>query len=661
MTSLIGVFALALAWCGALATAGTALVDGWRGRESPVPRWAATVTLAGTAVAVAAVEWALLRHDFSVAFVADNGSRDTPVYYTVTSLWAAHDGSLLLWNLLLAAALVVVARRSLPGAEALRPWAVGVVGLVACFFLGLAVFAGHVFDRVSPVPADGPGPVPLLGAHPAMGIHPPLLYLGLVGLVVPFGYGAAALVTGETGPGWVRAVSAPARLAWTALTAGIVLGSWWSYAVLGWGGYWGWDPVENSSLMPWLVATALLHSLVLHRRTGSLGGWCTAQAVVAFVLAAVGVVLTRSGAVASVHSFADSGVGPVLLGFVVALTAAAVVLALARLRSSDRTSRAAVPAVSRGAGLLWNNVVLLAFTATVLLGTLVPVVVDLVGGGRVSVGPPYYARMVVPLALVLLALMAAGPLLPWRGTEPGDAVRALALPGLVTGVGVLVLRLAGLSVLTALACSLAAAVATAAVLPRARSGPGRDRRVSWTSLRRTWRARASLGGRVAHVGLAVLAVGITVSSAGSVVGERDLSRGETVEVAGKQVTLVGVERTREQRLMRTAADLEVDGVRLRARLEYFPRRDTTVAGPAISSGPTRDLYATLLSVRQDGSSARVRLAVNPGVGWIWGGGALMVLGGLLVLSGRRRSGRRGGRPVTGRTDQTSRRQRMEVA
>ncbi len=640
MTALLGAFALALAWCAALVTAVAALAAGWRGGESAVARWSAVVALGGAALAVGAIEWALVRHDFSVQFVAANGSRDTPLYYTVTSLWAAHDGSLLLWNLVLTAVLLLLVLRPLPGTEQLRSWAIGIVALVTAFFLGLAVFAGHVFDRVAPVPGDGPGPTPLLADHPAMGIHPPLLYLGLVTLVVPFGYGAAALVTGETGTAWMRAVTGPLRVAWTALTAGIVLGAWWSYAVLGWGGYWSWDPVENSSLMPWLLATALLHSLLLQRRTGALASWNLALAVLAFLLAAVGVVLTRSGAVASVHSFADSGVGPVLLGFVIAVTAAVLLLAVSRSGQGPPGGGAQGDrALSRGGALLLNNILLVTLTVTVLLGTLLPVAVEALDGQRISVGPGFYNRMAVPLGVLLLALMVVGPLLPWRRTDLPRLLRALAAP-LVVGAGaVLAARLAGWSVVAAVACGLAAAAGAAAVVQLGAEVRRRRQRGRVTP-RWVWTRRRVLGGRVAHLGLAVLAVGVAASAAGSVTAERTVARGDSLSVGDSTATLVSVRRARAGRSMDTGVVLRVrggaaDGALLRPQLRFFTGRKTTVAAPAIVSGVGGDLYATLLSVRQDGSAARVRLAHKPLVPWIWVGGALMALGGLAgVGSGR---------------------------
>lgn len=637
MTALVGVFGLALALCGAVVTAGSAFLGGWRGRPVPVARSASWVTLAAIAVCVGAIELALVTHDFSVAFVAANGSRDTPLYYTITSLWAAHDGSLLLWNLVLAAYLAVLATRRPRGAAELHPWAVGVVAVVSAFFLGLALFTGHVFDRVSPVPGDGPGPTPLLGDHPAMGIHPPLLYLGLVGLVVPFGYAVAALVTGSVGPGFVRAISGPLRVAWTALTAGIVLGAWWSYAVLGWGGYWSWDPVENASLMPWLLATGLLHSLVLRRRDGSLASWSLVLAVLAFLLAAVGVVLTRSGAIASVHSFADSGIGPILLGFLVASIAAVLVLAAARTNRGDRpVARSGAPLLTRTTALVVNNVLLAALCLTVLLGTLTPLVVEAFTGQQLSVGPPYYNRMVVPLTALLLAAMAVGPLLPWRRADPAQALRVAAAPVVVGAAVVAGVRLAGSSVGAAVVFGLAAAIVAGLVA-----------QLVGEARRRALPGRRVLAGRLAHLGVAVLIIGVTASSAEAATAERSLRTGESVTVAGTTATLQQVDRGRDARSMHTSAVLRLsgdhaDGAVVEPGLRFFTARQQTVAVPAIVSSPAGDVYVSVLSVESDGSGARVRLAVNPLVGWIWAGGGIIVLAGLLGFRLPRRERRRTG-------------------
>ena len=642
-----GAFGLALALCSSVLAAA-----GWgraaaTGNGSAVGRAAVVGCLAGSLVAVAALEYALLTHDFSVRFVAENGSRATPAYYTVTSLWAAHDGSLLLWTAILAGYLTVLSLRAPAGAATLHRWAVAVTAAVTAFFAGLAVFSSHVFDRVTPVPADGPGPTPLLQDHPAMGIHPPLLYLGLVGLVVPFAYGVAGLVCGQVDGRWLSAVRGYAAFAWTALTAGILLGAWWSYTVLGWGGYWSWDPVENASLMPWLLGTALLHSAMVQRRRGALAVWNLTLAVSAFLLAALGVLLTRSGLVSSVHSFADSQVGPVLLGFLAALVVG--VLALVALRGGALApARPLGPVLARGTALLLNNVVLVALMVTVLLGTVLPVVVASASGAEVSVGPPYFNRTAVPLAVLLLLLMAVGPVLRWGGDSVARVWRTLAPSVLVAAVTVVVTGLVvGGSAVALLAFGLAAFVGAGVVTETAPELRGVLARGRGTPAVAGWlrRRRGVLGARLAHLGVAVAAVGIAASSGYAVSVERHLSMGDSVSVGGATATLRSVDRIRSDRAMQTDAVVSVtDGDssrQVRPALRFYPAHGSTVAAPAVSSSVTRDLYLTLLSVDQDGTGATLRLAVNPMVGWLWTGGLLVVLGSAVAAwpGSRRRPGR----------------------
>ncbi len=650
MTSLLGTFGLAFAFCSALAGTLSWGYAGARGVRPPLSGWLGVMPLAGVAVAVTALQTALVTHDFSVRFVAENGSRETPLYYTVTSMWAAHDGSLLLWCLVLATYLAVVALRRRGGAE-LHGWAVAVLSLVAAFFLGLAVFTGGVFDRVSPVPTDGPGPNPLLRDNPAMGIHPPLLYLGLVGLAVPFGYAVAGLISGRVDRTWLEPVTGYTRFAWAALTAGIVLGGWWAYAVLGWGGYWAWDPVENASLMPWLVATALLHSTMVQRRRHALPVWNLSLAVAAFLLAALGAFLTRSGLVTSVHSFADSGVGPVLLGFLVAVALGVLLLV------ALRTGRLGVPqpvgtALSRGAAILANNALLVALTVTVLVGTTLPMLSQAATGREIGVGEPYYDRVFVPVGLLLLVLMALGPLLSWRGDRPEAVLRTLAPPVLAAAAVVaLVWLLDGRSAGAAVGLGAATLVVTTMALETAREvRAARRTAVSWPAAASRWLRshRRRLAGRVAHLGVVLVAVGIIGSSTYTQVVERSLQRGETASLGGVTATLQGLGRERTAEQMRTSARvLVVDGddrTVVTPSLRFFPAHQMTVAGPAVLGGLRRDVYLTVLSVDQDAERATVRFAVNPVVGLIWAGGALMILAPLLSLRTRPRTRRQPSSP-----------------
>jgi cytochrome c-type biogenesis protein CcmF len=566
-----------------------------------------TTTLAAAALACAALETALIRHDFGVRYVAENGGRNVPLYYTVTSLWAALDGSLLLWLLILAACAVLLGRRT-PG-DRERPWALAVTGVVTTFFFALTYFAADPFTAVSPAAADGPGPNPLLREHPAMGIHPPLLYAGYIALVVPFGYGIAALVTGRTDRIWSATVRRWTLIAWALLTAGITMGAWWSYAVLGWGGYWAWDPVENASLLPWLTATALLHTLIAGRRTPALRSWNTSLACGTFLLVLVGTFLTRSGAVASVHTFTASPLGPMLLGFVLLSVAVVLGLTVWRAGTSAGTSSASA-LLSRESGMLGNAVLLVAVTAIVLTGTLFPLLVEAVEGSQAAVGPSYFNRSAVPVVFVVLLLMGLAPVLrPGRAADL-RGVRGPAALGLATVVVVGLFSRPG--VLALAAFGLGAYVLAGLVTAVAR---GR-RRAGWL---------------LAHAGLAVVAVGVAASSAYTVSAERQLHVGETIRAGAVAARLDGVDQHGAASGVNAHVRLTLTGDASGTadpQLRYYPARDLTVSVPAIRSSATRDVYATVLAVASDGTTATVRLAVNPLVGLVWLGGGLTALGGL---------------------------------
>ncbi|WP_405098062.1 heme lyase CcmF/NrfE family subunit [Micromonospora sp. NBC_01412] len=583
-------------------------------------RLATGATLASAVAACGLLEAALLRHDFGVRFVAENGGRHVPLYYTVTSLWASLDGSLLLWLLVLGGYAALLARRRYPAR--LHAYAMVVVSTVTVFFFALSRFAANPFREINPVPANGPGPNPLLQQHPAMGVHPPLLYAGYIGLVVPFALALAAPLAGPEGRAWLRVTRPWALTSWVALTAGIGLGAWWSYAVLGWGGYWAWDPVENASLLPWLTATAFLHT-ALHQAVGR-AGWNTALACASFVLVLLGTFLTRSGAVASVHAFTDSPLGPMLLGFVVLAVVASTVPAG---RRTPGPARRGVPVLSRATAVLVNGVLLTTIAAVVLIGTIFPLLSGPLGAGRVSVGAGYYQRTAVPLAVVLLLVMGVVPALRDRTTAP----RRLIVPGGAALATVAVVGLLSRPGLPALAAFGAAAFVLTGLAREAA-----DR------LRRPGRG---LAGLVAHAGIALVAVGVAGSSAYGRDAEATLRTGDTLRVADVAVRLAGVDRhsdtggmTVRVRLSLTDADGTTRTVA--PSLRYHPARDTAVTVPAIDTGPLRDTYVTLLAVAADSGSATVRLAVNPLVGLIWAGGGLTASGGLLAAASAVRARRR---------------------
>ncbi|MFE9690174.1 heme lyase CcmF/NrfE family subunit [Micromonospora sp. NPDC005806] len=593
-------------------------------------RLGTAATLAAAAVACALLETALLRHDFGVRFVAENGGRHVPLYYTLTSLWSALDGSLLLWLLVLGGFAALLARRAyLPR---LHAYAMVVVSVVMLFFFALSTFAANPFRPVSPVPADGPGPNPLLQQHPAMGVHPPLLYAGYLGLVIPFAFALAAPLAGRDGSGWVRLARPWALVSWAALTGGIGLGAWWSYAVLGWGGYWAWDPVENASLLPWLTATAFLHTTLVRGRAA----WHGALACASFLLVLLGTFLTRSGAVASMHAFTDSPLGPMLLGFVLLAVVVSTVLTGRRAPEPPRPRRSR--ALSRPTLVLVHGVLLVTIAAVVLIGTILPLLSAPLSGTRSSVGPAYYQRTAVPLAVIVLVVMGVTPAL--RVRDRAAALRRLAVPagaGLGTVAVVGLLSRPGPAALTAFGAAGFVLTGLAGDLARRlrRSGPHRQ--------------PGRLAGLVAHAGLALVAVGVAGSSAYGRDAERTLRVGETLRVGDVAVRLLGVDRTGGSGTMAVRAPLALtasgrDARTIAPALRYHPARDTAVTVPAIGTGLLRDTYVTLIAVSADSGSATVRLAVNPLVGLLWAGGALTATGGLLAAAATARSRPRSDRP-----------------
>jgi cytochrome c-type biogenesis protein CcmF len=603
------------------------------------------VALFGAAVAVIALEVALVQHDFSIRYVAENGGRAVPLYYTIISLWGALEGSLLLWLLVLTGLTALAMVRVHPRAGDLHPWAMSVLSVLSAFFFGLALFAGNAFDRISPVPADGPGPNPLLQDHPLMGVHPPLLYLGYVGMAVPFAYAIAALITGRTGPGWVSIVRAWTLTAWASLTAGIIMGGWWSYEVLGWGGYWSWDPVENASVLPWFTATALLHSIMVQRRRATLRLWNLTLAIATFVLVLLGTFLTRSGVVESVHAFTQSAIGPVLLGFLLAVLLGAGALFVWR---SDRLGDEdpVLATVSRETSVLANNLLLAGLAFTILLGTTFPLLDEAVSGNRSSVGAPYFDRMVVPLALVVVLIMGIGPLLPWRSAL-GRGVGRLLLPAALAGLATVgVLGLAGLRGVTALLTFGLAVFAVGATLTRVGLDVGRTRTLqgagSGRALARTLvQQRRGYGGLLVHLGFVLAAVAVAASSTYGYASTRQLTAGDTVRAGDWTATLQRVHDVRDARRDSVVADLllrhdgRVVGV-YQPMLSNYPGQTEAVGTPSVHTTAVGDAYLTLTEVDQNAGTATVRLAVNPMVVWLWLSAGVMVAGAVIAGWPRRR-------------------------
>lgn len=583
---------------------------------------AAALSLLPAALAAAgALEVALLRHDFSLAYVAQNGSRSTPAFYTAISLWASLEGSILLWLLVLAgyvAAAAWLAPRRVPE---LYPVAQAVMLAVAAFFFWLAVGPADPFRTVSPVPADGPGPNPLLQNNPLMAVHPPALYLGLVGFTVPFAFAVAALVTGRLDDRWIRAARGATLVAWAGLALGNVLGAAWSYQVLGWGGYFAWDPVENAALLPWLTATAYLHSLQAQEKRGMLKLWNLTLLVATFVLTLLATFLTRSGVLSSVHAFADGLTGPALLVFIALVLAASTALLLwrgERLRAEGTVEGA----VTRESAFLLNNLVLVGLTLTVLVGTTFPLLAEAIDGSRLSVGEPYFNQTAIPLLIPLLFLMGVGPALPWRKTSRAVLRRRLALPAAAAAVAAGVLALAGMRhpqalVVLALAAFVAFAVALDVARIGARGGLARQRR--------------RVGGQVVHLGIAILAVGVAVSSVYQVEGQATLRRGESFQVGERTLTFLEASSQQQPHRRVVRAELLLDGRdRLAPALNFYGGQRDAIASPAVRESLVRDVYAVLAWANSDGSRATIRVFLEPLVSWIWIGGGVVLAGAVVA-------------------------------
>ena len=597
--------------------------------------------LVAAIAAVAVMEWGLISHDFSMRYVALNGSRATPLLYTIAGLWASLEGSILLWGLILSTHLSLLwlkHRRRIN--DPLIGWALLTGAAVAVFFFGLMLGPANPFRHVvGAIPADGRGPNPLLQNNPLMAVHPPLLYLGYVGFTVPFAFAVAALVTGRVGEGWLTETRRTTMIAWGFLTAGIIVGAWWSYEVLGWGGYFAWDPVENASLLPWLTATAFLHSLMVQQRRGMLRVWNLSLLVATFSLTILGTFLTRSGVVTSVHAFSESPLGPALLGFLVVVSATGIGLIAWRADRLAAPSRISSP-VSRDAAFLVNNILFGALAFVVLLGTTYPLVAAALTGDQLSVGQPYFERLTAPLGIALLFMMAVAPNLPWRSADRTVLRRRLAVPAWIGALTMVGLALSGAHGVLQLAAFGLAAFTVAAIANRVRAGISarrRSRNESWpTATVRTINGNRRLyGGLAVHAGVVIVAVGLAASQGYATHREVSLGRGESTVVHGYQLTYLDTAVSTTARGTRVVAEIAVDddGERLdvlRPSLMVFPGATSAIGTPSIRSTPIEDLYLTMVSSPNQAGHITIGVFVNPMVMWLWIGGGVMVGGSIFA-------------------------------
>jgi cytochrome c-type biogenesis protein CcmF len=590
------------------------------------------VMLGAAVVAFAIMERALITRDFSVAYVAEHGSSRTPALFNFATLWSALEGSIILWVLVLTGyvAITVVKFRNRID-DPLFGWALLTMFVVCAFFFFMLVGPANPFTSFDPSPGyDGPGPNPLLQNHILMAFHPPMLYLGYVGFTVPFAFAIGALATGRVGEGWLMETRRWTLFAWGFLTMGILLGAWWSYEVLGWGGYWGWDPVENASLLPWLTGTAFLHSVMVQERRGMLRVWNLSLVCATFALTILGTFLTRSGVVTSVHAFTNSSIGPVLLAFfgvVVAVTVGLIGWRGDQLRAPGRIDSP----LSREGAFLANNLVFAAFAFIVLLGTVFPLIVEAVNGDRISVGSPYFETMTMPIGMVLLFLMAIAPVLPWRKASGELLSQRLFWPALVGLAAIALSILIGArGFAPVLAFGLGGFAAGAA-----------GRQIVLATRRQGWRGFVGRtnGGMIVHLGVIVIAVGLAASGAYVHQQEVRLEQGSTGTVSGHELTFVGIETIESTEKTTVKALIQVDGGQVYApSLNTFTFSGMVVPTPSVKTGLRQDVMLSVLNLpEQEGDPVTLRVTVQPLVTWLWIGGAIMAVGTILAaFPGRRR-------------------------
>ena len=641
MIAEIGQFALALALVTALIQATIPLIGAARGAPPwmAVARPAAIVQLGLVAIAFAALTHAYVTSDFSVLNVAQNSNSLKPLIYKISGVWGNHEGSLVLWVLILAlfGAMVAAFGTNLP--PTLKARVLSVQAMIAVGFLSFMLLSSNPFLRVFPAPPDGNGLNPLL-QDPGLAFHPPILYAGYVGFSIAFSFAIAALIDGKVDAAWARWVRPWTLLAWSFLTAGIGLGSWWAYYELGWGGWWYWDPVENASFMPWLVGTALLHSALVVERRDALKTWTILLAILTFSLSLVGTFLVRSGVLTSVHAFAtDPARGVFILMLLIVAIGGS--LTLYAVRAPVLKGGGLFSPISREGNLILNNLLLTIAAATVFLGTLYPLFLEVIGGGKVSVGPPFFNTTFVPLMIPLVIAMGVGPLLSWKRGDLAGVLDRLKFAFAATLVVALIASYItwGQSVFGVMGMSLAVWLATSVLVTLAeRIGLGR---VSLTdSLQRLSSLPRNIWGMTfAHFGFAVLIVGITGASLWQSENVLIMRPGETAQISNFYLTLDSVKNhpgpnyTAQRATFTVHLDGEVTTILEPERRSYLVQNTQTTEA-AIYSTAFADLYV-VIGDDDAANGITVRLFHKPFIPWIWLGVLIMVAGGLTSLSDRR--------------------------
>jgi cytochrome c-type biogenesis protein CcmF len=595
-----------------------------------VPRFA-LLSCAGATAAFAAMEYAMITRDFSLEYIQKVGSYSTPALYNFTAVWSALEGSILLWVLVLTGLTVgIVVKYRNKMNDPMVGWAMATMFIVMVFFFMLTIGPADPFRAGAPGVLDGPGPNPLLQNHILVVFHPPILYLGYVGMTVPFAFAIGALITGRLGEGWLVETRRWALFSWGLLTLGIILGSWWSYEVLGWSGVWAWDPVENASFIPWLTATAYIHSVLVQERRGMLRVWNLSLLIATFSLTILGTFLTRSGVLNSVHAFSESDIGPWLLSFFAVIVVVSV--ALIGWRGEKLRSPGTIDSpISREGAFLANNVVFSVFAFIVLLGTVFPLIVEALQDRQLVVGEPFFDTLAVPAGLTLLFLMCIAPVLPWRKASGELLSQRLFWPawsGIAALALAVVLGATGFEPL--LTFTLGGFAAGAAM-----------RQLALATRRQGLRGlvgRAN-GGMVVHIGVIVIAVALAASNSYTRSQELSLEKGVVASYGGHTFELVGFNEVSDDRRTFISALISIDGGQAYApAISKFKAMGTNIGTPSVRSSFVKDIYLTLEPpVQVSSESAKIKVFIKPMMMWMWIGGGLMGVGTLLsAFPGSRR-------------------------
>lgn len=637
----LGFLALLLAFLAAV----YAIIASWYGNRTGKPTWvesarnALIITFPLVLVACLTLIYSLLRGDFSLDYVWRVSSRDMPTYLKITALWGGQAGSLLFWNLLLALFTAVAMARNWNKERGLMPYALIVAGMTQIFFLGISLFIENPFARLLSIPPDGNGLNPLL-RHPGMIIHPPMLYLGFTGFTIPFAFAMAALMANKLDDSWIRTTRRWTLVAWLFLSLGLILGGRWAYDVLGWGGYWGWDPVENASFMPWLAATAFLHSVMIQEKRDMFRMWNIFLIVLTYCLVILGTFVVRSGIISSVHSFAQSAIGPFFFGFIAFMFIFSAYWMLKR-RDALATKNHLESFLSREAAFLYNNFLILAILGVVFLFTYYPIFTEIVTGEKGFLGPPVYEQALAPLFALLVLLMGVAPLTMWYRSSIQRIGMSLRWPALATTVLITLLFVFGVRSWPAVLGFWIVIFST--ILTLLEFGKGTRARMkrgeaAWTAFfNLLGRNRRRYGGYWIHLGVLVMGFGIVSTELYQQETQIRLQNGESVTLGGYEMVFENVAQyAGPDDLIITEAAVSVyrDGrflSSLAPRTEFYTRSGQPMTIPAARSTISEDFYVLLVNWEPTSADAATfRIYLNPLINWVWAGGIIFIIGTLIA-------------------------------